>query len=86
MIGHLGIRSRATVSAGRRQPHQAGECNRGAHTWPTVHVPITNQAGLTPRVIRGGDFTGSPSLLRATKRASKPATTVDPYTGFRCAR
>jgi sulfatase modifying factor 1 len=43
-------------------------------------------AGLTPRVIRGGDFTSALILVRATARANDPSTTVNPYVGFRCAR
>jgi formylglycine-generating enzyme len=41
---------------------------------------------LTPRVIRGGNFTSPAKSLRATTRASKPPGNADPYAGFRCAR
>jgi formylglycine-generating enzyme required for sulfatase activity len=44
-----------------------------------------NLSGLTPRVIRGGNFTSLALSLRATGRASKPPNAVDPYAGFRCA-
>ena len=46
----------------------------------------SNLAAQTPRVIRGGDFTSTLGLVRATRRASKLPTAVDPYTGFRCVR
>lgn len=45
-----------------------------------------NTAKTTPRVIRGGDFTSTETLLRATDRASKPPVNFDPYVGFRCVR
>jgi sulfatase modifying factor 1 len=44
-----------------------------------------NLAALTPRVIRGGNFTSLPKNLRATGRASKAPNVADPYAGFRCA-
>jgi formylglycine-generating enzyme required for sulfatase activity len=43
-------------------------------------------SGLTPRVIRGGNFTSTFNALRATGRASKAPITADPYAGFRCVR
>jgi sulfatase modifying factor 1 len=42
--------------------------------------------GLTPRVVRGGDFTSNQRLVRATERASKTPITTDPWAGFRCVR
>lgn len=42
--------------------------------------------GLTPRVVRGGDFTSSARLVRTTERASKAPTTTEPWAGFRCVR
>jgi sulfatase modifying factor 1 len=45
-----------------------------------------NLGALTPRVIRGGNFTNVAQSLRGTGRASKAASVADPYAGFRCAR
>lgn len=46
----------------------------------------SNLSELTPRVIRGGGFTSTGNMLRATARASKSPISADAYTGFRCVR
>lgn len=48
----------------------------------------SNCANLTgsSKILRGGDFTSTQSLVRATKRAYQTPSTTIPYVGLRCAR
>jgi formylglycine-generating enzyme required for sulfatase activity len=45
-----------------------------------------NLGALTPRTMRGGNFSSLVTSLRGTGRASKPPGRIEPYVGFRCAR
>jgi sulfatase modifying factor 1 len=44
-------------------------------------INLTNSGS---KVIRGGDFSSSMNMIRATERASYQPITVSPYIGFRC--